>query len=445
MTNTIPPPAARMLAFPPRACRLLAGLLCLVLSLAGGRAAAADDNVIAVADKSVVKIIVVANQQAESHGTGFVVSANGIVATNNHVIADGGRIVVFQTGGNDVEPLPAKVIWRSAGVDLALLKVDGLSAPALSFVEGEPAKGEQVLAIGFPAMADWVLGMRMSLDSTVTEGLVSRVLMGTWKPGGERLLVVQHSASISGGNSGGPLLNACGHIIGVNTAAPSSHLQLNANTLARAIQQGGVIPVEQTQGVFYASHNMALLQAMRMHSIPYTMATAHCGPALDHSLLLIGAAIILSLAALGLGLRKRQAVVESYTHWVRRSGQGAAPPPPVPPAPPPRITGWVLRWQNDRGRSGQVALPESKLRSDAGLLIGRDAALCDIALDDENVSRRHLRLRLTDHGLTAEDMQSANGLTIDGSSVLRPHVPHPVHPGARLVIGRTTLTATKEP
>lgn len=430
--------------------RLMACLLCLLLPVSVGRAAlAADDGVIAVADKSVVKIIVVANQRSESHGTGFVVAANGIVATNHHVIASGGRIVVFQPGGNDVEPLDAEVIWRSPGVDLALLKVGGLSAPPLSFAEGEPAKGDKVLAIGFPAMADWVLGMRMSLDSTVTEGLVSRVLMGAWNQGGERLLVVQHSASINGGNSGGPLLNACGQIIGVNTAAPSSHLQLNANTLARAIQQGGAIPVEQTQGVFYASHNMALLQAMRMHAIPYRSTTESCAPALDQSLLLIAAAIVLSLSALGLGLRKRQAVVESYTHWVRRSGQGGATghaPSPSPIAPPsPRATGWMLRWQNADGRSGQAPLPEQKLRSGTGLQIGRDAALCDIALEDDSVSRRHLRLRLVDGGLTAEDMQSANGVTIDGSAVIQPLVPHGVRPGARLLIGRTTLTVTREP
>ena len=151
-------------------------------------------------------------QQQQSGGTGFLIEADGFVLTNNHVI-DGAEKVEVTVGETDV--YKAKVVGRDPATDLALLKIDGPKPfPVLPLGDSDRIRvGEWVMAIGDP----------LQFEKTVTVGVVSgkgRV------PGLSNVTrnfenLIQTDAAINFGNSGGPLVNVAGEVIGINTAISS--------------------------------------------------------------------------------------------------------------------------------------------------------------------------------------------------------------------------------
>lgn len=142
-------------------------------------------------------------------GSGVIVSEDGYILTNNHVIEDAEGIMVILPNGREYK---AKVIGKDAGrqgTDLAVLKIDGNDLPILSLGDSEELQiGEWVIAIGSP----------FGLAQTVTRGMVSG--KGRTSPGIdiEYTDFIQTDAAINRGNSGGALINIYGELIGINTA-----------------------------------------------------------------------------------------------------------------------------------------------------------------------------------------------------------------------------------
>ena len=150
-------------------------------------------------------------REAQSLGSGFIISADGYVVTNNHVIAPQGRgeveeITVTLSDGTE---LPAKLIGNDASSDLAVLKVERSQPfPFVRFGDSSQARvGDWVIAIGNP----------FALGGTVTSGIVSAVYRNTGS-GGAYDRYIQTDASINRGNSGGPLFDMQGNVIGINNA-----------------------------------------------------------------------------------------------------------------------------------------------------------------------------------------------------------------------------------
>ncbi|MCT2557560.1 Do family serine endopeptidase [Tsuneonella sp. YG55] len=150
-------------------------------------------------------------REAQSLGSGFIISADGYVVTNNHVIAPQGRgeveeISVTLTDGT---VLPAKLIGNDASSDLAVLKIERREPfPFVKFGDSSQARvGDWVIAIGNP----------FALGGTVTSGIVSAVYRNTGS-GGAYDRYIQTDASINRGNSGGPLFDMQGNVIGINNA-----------------------------------------------------------------------------------------------------------------------------------------------------------------------------------------------------------------------------------
>jgi serine protease Do len=138
-----------------------------------------------------------------SLGSGFVISQDGYVLTNSHVVKDADEIVVKLS---DRRELLAKVIGTDARTDVALLKVEAKDLPAVTI--GEPNKlqvGEWVLAIGSP----------FGFEQSVTAGIVSA--KGRSLPGGNYVPFIQTDVAINPGNSGGPLFNMEGKVVGINS------------------------------------------------------------------------------------------------------------------------------------------------------------------------------------------------------------------------------------
>ncbi len=147
-----------------------------------------------------------APRRSNALGSGFVISVDGLVVTNNHVIEGADEILIEFFSG---EERPAEVIGTDPNTDLALLKVEldeGEELPFVSFGDSEAMRvGDWVMAMGNP------LGQGFS----VSAGIVSqqnRALSGTYDD------YIQTDAAINRGNSGGPLFNMSGEVIGVNTA-----------------------------------------------------------------------------------------------------------------------------------------------------------------------------------------------------------------------------------
>src|SRR5271165_1485867 len=144
-------------------------------------------------------------QKAQSLGSGFVVDPSGIVITNNHVVGDANDIVVIF---NDGRKLRAKVIGKDPKVDVAVLKVESdKPLKTVKFGDSDKARvGDGVMAVGNP----------FGLGETVTAGIISarnrNIDSGPYDD------FLQTDASINKGNSGGPLFNLQGEVIGINTA-----------------------------------------------------------------------------------------------------------------------------------------------------------------------------------------------------------------------------------
>lgn len=150
-------------------------------------------------------------REAQSLGSGFIVSADGYVVTNNHVITADGRgaqvesITVTMPDGTDY---PAKLVGKDPESDLAVLKISAAKPlPFVKFGDSSQARvGDWVVAIGNP----------FGLGGTVTAGIVSAVYRST--SGGAYDRYIQTDASINRGNSGGPLFDMRGQVIGINNA-----------------------------------------------------------------------------------------------------------------------------------------------------------------------------------------------------------------------------------
>jgi serine protease Do len=149
----------------------------------------------------------------EACGTGFIVSKDGYIITNNHVVADADKVTVTLL---DKRSFEARVIGRDPTTDVAVIKVEASNLPVVMLGDDNAARvGQWVVAIGNP----------LGLDFTVTAGIISakgRPLNGILGGRYEITDYIQTDAAINPGNSGGPLVNIRGEVIGINSAIASS-------------------------------------------------------------------------------------------------------------------------------------------------------------------------------------------------------------------------------
>ncbi|WBY06525.1 Do family serine endopeptidase [Sphingomonas sp. 7/4-4] len=148
-------------------------------------------------------------RQAESLGSGFLISADGYIVTNNHVVTAGTRGAVVESITvtlTDHKEYKARLVGRDAQSDLAVLKIDTTNLPFVRLGDSNQARvGDWVVAIGSP----------FGLGGSVTAGIVSALHRST--VGGAFDRFIQTDASINRGNSGGPLFDLSGNVIGINS------------------------------------------------------------------------------------------------------------------------------------------------------------------------------------------------------------------------------------
>jgi serine protease Do len=168
------------------------------------------------------------DRRDHSLGSGVIISPEGYILTNNHVVEGASEIKVTLS---DKQEQSARLVGRDPGTDVALLKIDGKSLPALAFGDSSKVKaGDLVLAIGSP----------FGLSQTVTMGIVSATGRGGLDIEDYENFI-QTDAAINPGNSGGALVNTRGELIGINTAI------LSGGGGNQGI--GFAIPVDMARGV----------------------------------------------------------------------------------------------------------------------------------------------------------------------------------------------------
>jgi len=167
-------------------------------------------------------------------GTGVVLTSDGEILTNAHVIEDATEVVVRFAG--ETEPRVAKILASDLGNDLALIKVDVTGLIAATFAKpGSVQIGDTVVAIGYALALDG--------GPTVTSGIVSALKRTIETDSGALNSLIQTDAAISSGNSGGPLVNLKGEVVGINTAVARGDSESAANNIGFSISVDEVLIV----------------------------------------------------------------------------------------------------------------------------------------------------------------------------------------------------------
>jgi putative serine protease PepD len=206
-------------------------------------------------DSSGVVAIKAITADGEDEGTGIVLNEKGLILTNDHVI-EGATSVTVDASGSSKITRSAKIVGEEANKDLALISVDpsGLGLKPLTLASSSPVQvGDAVYAIGNP----------YGLEETLTRGIVSALGREISAPDGAKITgAIQTDAALNPGNSGGPLLNEQGDVIGVNSQIASDAstvggsqpgstgvgFAISSNTVAETVKK-----IEAGEGVTFAS------------------------------------------------------------------------------------------------------------------------------------------------------------------------------------------------
>jgi len=184
-------------------------------------------------------------ESGEAAGTGVILNTDGEILTNAHVVADATSITVTLHG--ETTPRKATLIGADAAHDVALIKLDDTSGltltPATIGDSDAVTVGEDAIAIGN--------ALALEGDVTVSRGIISALNRSIAVENGNLSGLIQTDAAISSGNSGGPLVNGAGQIIGMNTAGASSYGSVTAENI------GFAIPINNAMSIVTQLRNQA--------------------------------------------------------------------------------------------------------------------------------------------------------------------------------------------
>ena len=355
------------------------------------------------------------------------------MVTNHHVIDGHQQLFVVEADGDELSE--AVLLWADAYTDLAIIKVPSIMSKTVKPVTLSnvvPPIGDPVWSIGFPAGAD-----RDDLKTTPTiqQGVLSSLSQGTWGGRGTEIGIIQHSAAVSPGNSGGPLFNDCGAVIGVNTQASLTVVQT-----PRGPQR-----VPEAPGIFWSSQISEIRKVLDQQGIAYTPDANECsivapdpGPGFDPSdiqnqademqqrMYLMFAAVVVGMAVLlALVLRKpRERIVKVAKELSRRVSSRNLPDDVKAAIEKAGVAGGQRAVQipgaslNGMAPSGMVVnvqVDGQQAATGLGFEVGRSAELSHQTIDDTTVSRRHFRVSYKNGGYFIEDLNSANGTFLNGA------------------------------
>ncbi len=422
-------------------------------------------------------------------GTGFIINDQGYVITNWHVVYDHKNArysnALSVILNNTQEQIPVQLIMASSELDFAILKAQGsFGRPAVPLATLTPKPGGGVFLVGYPGVA---INFKGSPNvSSTSAGVVSRVIMGDWGRGGNFPLV-QHTSEANPGNSGGPLFDGCGRVIGIHTQSPK----------VRVVDGGRVSLVPAGAGIFFASQITITMPELRSRGIPFDQQSDICAPALGGQVkdlearekaeqarreaakataeaernrietaaakaaagqaeekvrsittqLIIWGPIfaVFMIVTFVLALRKpRQQVIRVGKEYSQRISQRIN-----------RSTrrsrertrmaidqGLVMSGADPEGRPVRLEIGTHELQTPGGLVIGRSAGLVQCVINRSTISGRHARLMVDGGRILIEDLDSTNGTRINGRA-LSPRHPSEIRLGDQIAFGKLKLNVSQ--
>jgi len=372
-------------------------------------------------ESSVVRLVALdRNNRPIGLGSGFAVDREGHLATNHHVVEGAARVLVA-VKNTDGKPrfIDGRVVWSSVEVDLAFVRIAAGTIPELTIAGVSPRKAERVFALGYPADADIFRrgGVRSPqfVESTATNGSIGRIVSGSFVRSGPAVEIIQHSAPINSGNSGGPLFDRCGRVIGVNTGKAISTLDNDQ--------------VDVITGIHFASSSRVLLAAAESAQIRLVSESAECsdlksesGVGSESFLRLSGAQTLGALGAFILAVF----VIVSLSRRLRLGGSlgisSAIETKSFPVDTPPNRTSTretdYLSLQGSDSLGSPVWISLASLTDGVSeLYVGRSDQESQLVLADSTVSRRHLKIYKSSGALWVCDCGSKNGTFINRREV----------------------------
>ena len=364
-------------------------------------------------EKSVGRVLCFSGGKHIGSGSGFVINNRGRFITNNHVTAS---CETIQVTFSEHEKMAAEVKWSSEKLDLSIIQLNQHNYPALPLVPLELVeKGQEAIAIGYPGAADILGSTRNLYEAKITAGKVSNITRDDLERD-----VVQTDAAVNPGNSGGPLLNVCGGVIGVNTFKPNFSQQF-----LTAIRRGETPPIP-SEGINWAVQSSLLIKQLEAQNIPYTQTFFSCTGLKRQlytdplSIFILSISLLMIIISLYISINQSRR--QTFKQRVTQMGQtimGGHPSTkkqqyqPEYFSPPPVRCGYL------KGLSGAFMGAELPLEND--IVLGRDPKLANIVFNGKykKISRRHASLSYCSqtHDFILEDLYSGHGSFVKGKKL----------------------------
>ena len=364
-------------------------------------------------------VVVVQDAQGRGNGSGFVIG-DRLVVTNWHVCcqAEPAQVAILKDGKDRVN---ARVLWQAKVKDLAVLETETpLAKPKVQFsVRAQLHDAQAVWAIGYPGASNSKSNSSGVFTSTITQGVISKFFQSATGDHMSAERLIQTTAAANPGNSGGPLFDDCGRVIGINAA----------KALVRVVTADGREErVPLADQINWAIEAQELLDQLTVLKIPFDVASTRCGASEASStsvpawmLASQAGTVVLALAAIGLAARRAKREHDRKTASLRR---------PVIQPMLLGITGYYM---------GQKLPFDSK-----GLIFGRDRQGAQLVFPDNmaDISKRHCQLRFDSLSskFWLEDLGSSNGTFLASGKPCRVGHPQQLSPGDRFYVASPANT-----
>lgn len=330
--------------------------------------------------------------------------------TNDHVVDGGAGFIILYGVEGETRAFEARLLTRSSGHDMALLSMEPVEGhdfepQFLQLADYEIEQGDQVYAMGFPGFADRLLDGYDDpafVEPVLTQGIIGKRVLANWTGENLEIEILYHDAAINSGNSGGPLVNRCGAVVGLNTAGYDDSVGSSLSSSAKTI-----------------ATFLALTEATAIPSNGPCRGTIGGGFAMSaqQTALVAAAVLVAAMAAAALYFRP-----EFVTGLVRGTGGDGAPPKAAGAAAPMLYV--TIADQTTGLTQRQLA---------KGIVIGRSAD-ADVRVNSEKLSRHHAKMILINRKLQLQDAGSTNGTSVDGVK-LAPRTPVQINTQTKITMG----------
>lgn len=396
--------------------------------------------------QGVIRIEVEGVDGDAGRGSGFAVSENGYYITNWHVVAEAwpdGVVTAVESTAPSLKLHPAEIVWHDKSRDLALIKVGSWALPPYDlFSSASIDVNTTVYSSGFPGSNDTMTGFgRHPADTvpTLKRGIISETLAAQMILAGNEVKIFEHEATVNPGNSGGPLFDACGRVVGVNVAkAPTNFdvgqavndvIELGRNTARLALSEGAFYAIASEEVI--SGLNDAGAVGAGSKEIKLAITTSACGGrGVGWIVWLALVAILVLLATLVVLMFKRSRSAKKDL-----ASEGPTEPEPqagatLQASKSVSMTASMMAKKPVVGRAGQGTVqrvlldcasvhgPQIVVSSDQVIVVGRDPNQCDVVLSEsDKISRCHASLTLHDGAVVVLDLESTWGTRIESESV----------------------------